>query len=167
MRDRLTGEYGEWSDLAPWGLYGSDLVIRVHHVLTEPTCPVATISFELPKRAGIERVASGLGDTVEEAIQVAVKAAKERLAKLPFEPSHFMRGVMVCEADDDFVALRPWRHHHPDQKALPGDLVPEQLVEVTLRDIRQSSFAAAGTLCWSAFSGPGQILRYRPIMRRR
>ncbi|MBW3243710.1 hypothetical protein KUV57_13640 [Epibacterium sp. DP7N7-1] len=162
----MLGDHGDWADLAPWGLYGSDLVIRIEHILTEPTCPVATVSFEIPERAGIDRVASGIGNTVEEAIQAAITAAKERLAILPFEPSHFMRGVMVCEADDDFVALRPWKRHHPDQPALPGDLDREQLVEVTLRDIRQSSFAAAGTLCWATFSGPGQILGYRPVMRR-
>ena len=167
MAGNLVGDYGDWTDLAPWDLYGSDLVIRLEHILTEPTCPVATVSFELPERAGIGRVASGSGDTVEEAIQAAVAAAKERLAKLPFEPSHFMRGVMVCEENDGFVALRPWRSHDPDQEALPSDLVPEQLVEVALRNIRQSSFAAAGTLCWETCSGPGQILRYRPVMRRR
>jgi hypothetical protein len=74
--------YAQWADLAPWDVFGSDLVLTVDHILTEPTCPSAKIAFELPERAGTDVVAHCVGDTVEEAIARAVAEAKGKLPGL-------------------------------------------------------------------------------------
>jgi len=79
MTDLDPNNYGEWSRLAPWEVFYSDLVITIHHTLTEPTCPSVKISFELPERAGTDVVAHCFGDTIEEAIARATAVAKERL----------------------------------------------------------------------------------------
>ncbi len=160
--------FKEWASLAPWGLYGSDIVLRVDHVLTEPVCPTAVISFELPERAGIERIASAIGDTVDEAIAKAVEAARTRLAGLPFEMAHFMRGVEPV-GDLPFIALRPWRHHASEENFPPGDLDPEQIVEVCRRgpDAVEWLVAEAHQLDWAHTGGKEDIVRYRPVMRRR
>ena len=67
-----------WVDLAPWGKYNSDVIITVDHVLTEPTCPMASVEFELD-RCGIKSIAYGGGNTFEEAINDAVTKAIARL----------------------------------------------------------------------------------------
>ncbi len=82
MNDVNPNDYEEWSSLAPWDVFFSDLELTVHHTLTEPTCPTAKIAFELPERAGTHVVAQCLGNTIEEAIARAVAVAKERLPAL-------------------------------------------------------------------------------------
>lgn len=74
--------YEDWAKLAPWEVFKSDLELTLHHVLTEPTCPTARISFELPDRAGTTHVATASGDTVEEAIARVVEKAREVLPGL-------------------------------------------------------------------------------------
>lgn len=59
--------------LAPWEVWHSDLIITIEHVLTEPTCPTATISFELLNDDKMKRICSGIGNSIEEAIQNAVE----------------------------------------------------------------------------------------------
>lgn len=82
MTDIDPNNYEDWSSLAPWDVFYSDLVITVHHTLTEPTCPSAKIAFELPDRAGTEVVAHCHGDTIKEAISRVIAEAKERLPML-------------------------------------------------------------------------------------
>jgi hypothetical protein len=65
----------EWQRLAPWDKYRSDLTLTVSHTLTEPTCPTATVEFELPERAGKKVIASYHGNTIKEAIDGALLAA--------------------------------------------------------------------------------------------
>ena len=74
--------YTDWTILAPWDVFFSDLVLTVHHIPTEPTCPSVKIAFEMPERAGTDVLAHGCGDTLEEAIATAVAKAKEALPAL-------------------------------------------------------------------------------------
>ena len=67
-----------WQSEAPWELFRSDLVLTVKHTLTEPTCPMATIDFELD-RAPTRLKISYHGDTVQEAIDGAMRLALARL----------------------------------------------------------------------------------------
>jgi hypothetical protein len=71
-----------WSDLAPYGLFKSDLVLSVHHLLTEPTCPTVTVRFEMPDRARTDIVASAHRDTVEDAIAAVLAEAKIKLPQI-------------------------------------------------------------------------------------
>jgi hypothetical protein len=73
-------DYDEWSKLAPWSRFQSDLVLTIHHLLSEPTCPTARISFEIPARAGYETIAVCCGDSVEEAVHLVSQKAKEVLS---------------------------------------------------------------------------------------
>ncbi|MBO9428637.1 hypothetical protein [Sulfitobacter sp. R18_1] len=75
-------DYDGWSKLAPWDKYKSDLILTVHHVLTEPVCPTASVSFEIPERAGVRRLATCCGDSVEEAVHLALQAARGKLEKM-------------------------------------------------------------------------------------
>lgn len=63
-----------------WDQYKSDLCLRVDACFTEPTCPSATVYFELD-RAPLKTVATAWGNSVDEAINNAVAAAKERFIK--------------------------------------------------------------------------------------
>tara|TARA_Y100000815_G_scaffold71198_1_gene60036 strand:+ start:83 stop:343 length:261 start_codon:yes stop_codon:yes gene_type:complete len=74
-----------WTTLAPWDKYKSELVLTVHHILTEPVCPQAKIEFEIPQRAGLKTVATASGNTVEEAIALVMKRAEVALRKLEEE----------------------------------------------------------------------------------
>jgi len=75
-------KYADWARLAPWDVFFSDVVLTVHHILTEPTCPSVKIAFEMPERAGTDVLAHGCGDTLEEAIANAVAKAKDVLPAL-------------------------------------------------------------------------------------
>ena len=44
--DLTEHSYIAWSKLFAWDLYKSDLVLRVDHVLTEPTCPSVHLVHE-------------------------------------------------------------------------------------------------------------------------
>jgi hypothetical protein len=68
-----------WAELAPWDKYYSDVQLIVDHVLTEPLCPTATVKFEL-SRCPIQVIASSNANTIEDAIQDAVKCAVEKLS---------------------------------------------------------------------------------------
>jgi hypothetical protein len=68
-----------WDTLAPWSKYGSDVVLVVHHILTEPAVPTATVRFELPERAGSDVLGHCAADTVEEAVIRAIDAAQTKL----------------------------------------------------------------------------------------
>ena len=65
----------DWKEIADltWDKYQSDLSLVVHHILTEPTCPVVTVRFELPDRAGIDIITQVHSDTIEEGIKVAME----------------------------------------------------------------------------------------------
>lgn len=65
----------KWGSVAPWEKYKSDLVLEVHHVLTEPTCPTAIVRFEMPERAGKDVISRADCNTVEDAINVALAEA--------------------------------------------------------------------------------------------
>lgn len=67
-----------WCDLAPWDKYKSDVILVVHHILTEPVCPTVEVKFEL-ERCPIQHISSGSGDTVHEAIDDAVRKAVQKL----------------------------------------------------------------------------------------
>lgn len=69
-------------DAEIWEYFRSDVILTVETILTEPVCPEATISFELPSRAGLERISKWYGNTIDEAIQNAIKEANEKLSKL-------------------------------------------------------------------------------------
>lgn len=66
-------------DLNLWDRFHSDIILEVSTVLTEPVCPVATIRFELPKRAGMNIIAQCHGNTIDEAIENAVARAMQTL----------------------------------------------------------------------------------------
>ena len=66
-------------DLDLWPRFNSDLLLNVSTILTEPVCPVATIRFEFPENAGMDIVASAVGNTIEEAIENAVALAMIKL----------------------------------------------------------------------------------------
>lgn len=66
-----------WQEAAPWGEFKSDLILTVHHTLTEPTCPTARVEFEL-KHGGKLNVCCH-GNTIQEAIDAALSAALARL----------------------------------------------------------------------------------------
>ena len=83
--------YTDWTILAPWDVFFSDLVLTVHHILTEPTCPSVKIAFEMPERAGTDVLAHGCGDTLEEAIATAVAKAKEKVDMV--DPKRCRRGI--------------------------------------------------------------------------
>jgi len=82
LNDVEPQNYADWASLAPWDVFFSDLVLTVHHILTEPTCPSVKIAFEMPERAGTDVLAHGCGNTLEEAIANAVAKAKEVLPVL-------------------------------------------------------------------------------------
>lgn len=92
----------DWEACAPFSVWGSDVVLRLHHVLTEPTCPDAYIEFENPDRTGIKRIASGCGNTIEEAILKAVTQAREVLPKMTEERRKELasRGSAQIDLDD-------------------------------------------------------------------
>jgi hypothetical protein len=71
-----------WDTLAPWSKYSSDVVLVVHHILTEPAVPTATVRFELPERAGSGVLGHCAADTVEEAVMGAIDAAQAKLRAL-------------------------------------------------------------------------------------
>lgn len=71
-----------WSRMAPHGIFASDLVLTVHHILTEPVCPTATVRFEQPDRAGHDVLACVHRDSVEEAVTAALAVAKVKLAEI-------------------------------------------------------------------------------------
>lgn len=77
-----TNDYQYWSDQAPWELFGSEIIIEVHHILTEPVCPTAKVRFENPERTGVDVISRGIGNTIDEAIQDALTKAKVKLAEL-------------------------------------------------------------------------------------
>ena len=68
----------KWIKLAPWEKYHSDLELTVHHTLTEPTCPTVSVRFELDS-APIKKIATVSGNTVEEAIDLALQIAEKKL----------------------------------------------------------------------------------------
>lgn len=63
-----------------WEQYRSDIILRIEDVLTEPTCPVAIVEFELD-RAPFKTISAVHADTIEEAIRRATDAAVERLSQ--------------------------------------------------------------------------------------
>lgn len=76
----LGSMYSEFKDLAPWEKYYSDLVLRVDHVLTEPTCPSVSVEFELPERAGYRYVSNISCDDIQNGIIEALEKAKIKLS---------------------------------------------------------------------------------------
>lgn len=74
----MINDYEFWANLAPWEKYKSDVVIKAHHILTEPVCPTVTIEFEL-SRCPIGYIAGAYTDTIEEAIEKATNKAIEKL----------------------------------------------------------------------------------------
>lgn len=100
-----------WAEAAPWGLFGSDVVLEVSVIITEPACREATIRFELPERARLDIIARSYGDTIEEAIKKVSEKAVEVLAKIVEE-----RRVEIHQTlkfGDDVVVI-----HLPREKAL-------------------------------------------------
>lgn len=78
-------DYKEWMEIAPWSVFKSDLVMTIEVILTEPVCVDARVHFELPKRAGFgkyENVATGMGNTIAEAVENAMSEAKLKLAEI-------------------------------------------------------------------------------------
>jgi hypothetical protein len=75
-----------WDTLAPWSKYSSDVVLVVHHILTEPAVPTATVRFELPERAGSNVLGHCAADTVEEAVMGAIDAAQTKLRAMIDNP---------------------------------------------------------------------------------
>lgn len=69
-----------WQALAPWSEFRSDLVLTVTHVLTEPTCPIARVEFEL-ERSGVKLNVACFGNTIQEAVENALKSAVNALRK--------------------------------------------------------------------------------------
>jgi hypothetical protein len=76
-----------WDTLAPWSKYSSDVVLVVHHILTEPAVPTATVRFELPERAGSGVLGHCAADTVEEAVMGAIDAAQAKLRAMSALPA--------------------------------------------------------------------------------
>ena len=62
-------------EIGYWEKYHSDITLTVNIVLTEPACPLATIRFESPERAGMDMIAQCYGDTIEEAIEKVIEEA--------------------------------------------------------------------------------------------
>lgn len=70
------------SDAEIWEYFKSDVILTVESILTEPVCPQATISFELPHRAGLDRVCTRSANTIDEAIERVINDANVKLGKL-------------------------------------------------------------------------------------
>jgi hypothetical protein len=75
--NKLEFDWKEWNDIYPYRKYNEDLVIEMHHVLTEPTCPVVRIKGETSGN----KIASGSGNTMFEALENAINKA------MKYEPS--------------------------------------------------------------------------------
>lgn len=59
-----------------WNKYHSDIVLEVHHILTEPVCPSVKISVE---RTG-EVLAHVVGDSIEDAVGLAMTEIRQKFA---------------------------------------------------------------------------------------
>lgn len=71
-----------WGILAPYEKYKSDLVLELHHILTEPVCPKAIVRFERPEFSGVNVLSIVVADTAEQAITQAIDEAQTKLREL-------------------------------------------------------------------------------------
>lgn len=71
-----------WEEVAPFAVFGSDVILQVNHTLTEPTLPTATLHFEDPESAGADIIASASAYTLDEAVQACLRKAVEVLPSL-------------------------------------------------------------------------------------
>lgn len=63
----------KWLDDIEWKRDRGELVLEVHHILTEPLCPEARIYWETSG----EKVSLAIGNTIQEAVVMALSRAKE------------------------------------------------------------------------------------------
>ena len=68
-------EIPDWSYCIPWDSSRGELVLKVHHVLTEPTCPTVILMWENSK----EVVCRFDKDTIEEGVKCAISWACENI----------------------------------------------------------------------------------------
>jgi hypothetical protein len=107
-----------WDTLAPWSKYSSDVVLVVHHILTEPAVPTATVRFELPERAGSNVLGHCAADTVEEAVMGAIDAAQAKLRAL------IDTGKEVMPDDQTSNSTHPRSDTGPGDQAVAGAAGP-------------------------------------------
>lgn len=96
----LSMDTDHWARLAPWRLYKSDLILTVSHILTEPTCPTVFVRFEMPERAGIDLISSGSGDTIDEAVAVALERADQKLQVITDDREEILKINDAVSLDD-------------------------------------------------------------------
>jgi hypothetical protein len=65
----------DWTYCIPWDSSRGELVLEVHHVLTEPVCPTVSLKWETSG----EVLCRFDKDTIEQGIDAAINWAKENI----------------------------------------------------------------------------------------
>lgn len=65
----------DWTYDIPWDSERGELILEVHHILTEPVCPTVSLKWE----SSGELLCSFNNDTIEEGIEAAISWAEENI----------------------------------------------------------------------------------------
>lgn len=81
----------------PWERNRGELLLEVHHVLTEPLCPTVTLRWETSG----ERIAGFAADSIEEGIAKAMERVREiARAEGATMPAAWMQGIDEQAGDE-------------------------------------------------------------------
>lgn len=72
---RMATELPDWTGKVPYKRENGDLILTVHHILTEPTCPTVSLQWE---NTG-ERIFRADCDTLDEGVNAALAWARENV----------------------------------------------------------------------------------------